>query len=182
MEARNFAKAATNPISRDRIAQATGGDHAHPACFAGRQWQTAESKITAVEGFSLGANPVKFRPLAQSDRTRIRVTQRLSLGMTGEMNLDTLRQEALTSDLAAAGKGRATGLGFHASPKAMLLLARALGRLVSAFHRIKSKGTGKYLSGRLTCQCRKWGILTPEDTESSEEWLKTLKSIVPARR
>jgi hypothetical protein len=43
-----------------------------------------------------------------------------------EVDLDTHWQEALASALAAAGKNRATVLGFHAGTKSKLLLARAL--------------------------------------------------------
>ena len=54
------------------------------------------------------------------------------------MNFDTLRQEALASPLAAAVQGGASGLGRHARAETKLLLARAFGRLVGAFHKIRS--------------------------------------------
>ena len=51
------------------------------------------------------------------------------------MNFDTLRQEALASMLAASAQYCASGLGRHARTETKLLLARALGRLVGAFHK-----------------------------------------------
>ena len=54
------------------------------------------------------------------------------------MNFDTLRQETLASPLAAAVQGGASGLGRHARAETKLLLARAFGRLVGAFHKIRS--------------------------------------------
>lgn len=58
--------------------------------------------------------------------------------MAGKVDFDTLRQETLASPLAAAVQGCAARLGFHARAEPKLLLARAFGRLVSAFHRIRS--------------------------------------------
>lgn len=60
---------------------------------------------------------------------------RLRLGVPGEMNLHALRQQPLAATLAAAGKDGAAVLGLHACAEAELLLARPLGRLVSAFHK-----------------------------------------------
>jgi len=54
------------------------------------------------------------------------------------MNFDTLRQEALASPLAAAVQGGASGLGRHARAETKLLLSRAFGRLVGAFHKKRS--------------------------------------------
>jgi hypothetical protein len=55
--------------------------------------------------------------------------------MAGEMNLDTHWQETLAAALAAAGENRTPVLGFHACAESELLLARALGWLVCAFHK-----------------------------------------------
>ena len=120
--------------------------------------EASHTNKAPVESFTLQTDAFELRPLPQTGGSRKKVAQGLGLGVASERNLHALGQEALTSDLAAAGKNRAAGFGFHASPKAVLLLARALGRLVSAFHRIKSKGTGEYLSGRFACQCGKWGF------------------------
>ena len=57
--------------------------------------------------------------------------------MAGEVDFDTLRQEPFTTTLAAALQDGTARLGFHAGAEAELLLARALGRLISAFHRNK---------------------------------------------
>ncbi len=42
--------------------------------------------------------------------------------MTGEMNLDALRQQTFPAPLAPASQGCASALGFHPGTKAMLLL------------------------------------------------------------
>ena len=63
---------------------------------------------------------------------------RSGFGVAGKMNFDTLRQETLASPLAAAVQGGASGLGRHSRTETKLLLARALGRLVGAFHKIRS--------------------------------------------
>ena len=55
--------------------------------------------------------------------------------MAGKVNFDTLREEAFASPLAAAVQGGASGLGRHARAETKLLLARAFGRLVGAFHK-----------------------------------------------
>lgn len=55
--------------------------------------------------------------------------------MALEVNLDALWQEALATALTAAGKDGPAFLRLHAFAKAKLLFARALGRLIGAFHR-----------------------------------------------
>jgi len=59
-------------------------------------------------------------------------------GVAGKVDFDTLRKEALASTLAAAAQNGAARLGFHPGAEPKLLLARALGRLVGAFHKIGS--------------------------------------------
>lgn len=63
-------------------------------------------------------------------------------GVAGKVNFDTLRQEALASPLAAAVQCGAPGLGRHARSETKLLLARPFGRLVGAFHKIRSVEPG----------------------------------------
>jgi len=60
---------------------------------------------------------------------------RSGFGVAGKMDFDTLREEALASPLAAAVQSGAPGLGRHARAETKLLLARAFGRLVGAFHK-----------------------------------------------
>ena len=60
--------------------------------------------------------------------------------MAGEVDFNTLWQEAFASALAAAAQCLPARLGFHARAEPKLLLARALGRLVSAFHRNRISG------------------------------------------
>lgn len=55
--------------------------------------------------------------------------------MPGEVDLDALWHQTLATALAAACENGAATLGFHACAETELLLARPLGRLVSAFHK-----------------------------------------------
>ena len=59
----------------------------------------------------------------------------LSLGMAREMNFDALRQEALASTLAAAGKNCPSAFGLHAGTESELLFPRAFRWLIGAFHK-----------------------------------------------
>lgn len=58
--------------------------------------------------------------------------------MAGEVDFDTLWQETFASPLAAAVQCLTARLGLHARAEPKLTLARALGRLVCAFHKIGS--------------------------------------------
>jgi hypothetical protein len=51
------------------------------------------------------------------------------------MEFDAFRQQTFATALASAGERGAAGLGFHAGAEAVLAFARALGWLVSAFHK-----------------------------------------------
>jgi hypothetical protein len=53
------------------------------------------------------------------------------------MSLHAFWQQAFAAALPAARKNRAAAFGFHAGAKTMLAFARSLGRLVSAFHKLK---------------------------------------------
>ena len=55
-------------------------------------------------------------------------------GVTLEVQLGTLRNETLTTLLAATADDVATGFGCHAGAESVLLLAAALGWLEGAFH------------------------------------------------
>jgi hypothetical protein len=63
----------------------------------------------------------------------------LRLGVPRVMQLDALRQEAFAAALAATGESGASTLAFHAGAKSVLTFARALGRLVSAFHKTEKQ-------------------------------------------
>jgi hypothetical protein len=78
-------------------------------------------RATATEGVAFGA---------------------LRLGVAGVVNLNALRQEALTATLATAGKDGATALGLHTGTETELAFAGPLGRLIGAFHIRKSSGVG----------------------------------------
>ena len=54
--------------------------------------------------------------------------------MAGEMHLNTLGQQPLAAALTTARKDGSAVFSFHTGAEAKLLLARALGWLVSAFH------------------------------------------------
>lgn len=56
--------------------------------------------------------------------------------MSCEVDFDTFREKPLAAVTTAAAQDGAAGLGLHAGAEAELLFARALGRLVSAFHKI----------------------------------------------
>ena len=58
----------------------------------------------------------------------------LGLGVSGEVDFDTFREKPLAAVTAAAAQDGAAGPGLHAGAEAELLFARALGRLVCAFH------------------------------------------------
>lgn len=57
--------------------------------------------------------------------------------MSGEVDLDTFWKQAFAALAAAAVQDGPTGFGLHTGAETELLLARALGRLVSAFHSLK---------------------------------------------
>jgi hypothetical protein len=58
------------------------------------------------------------------------------LGVSGEVDFDTFREKPFAAMTAAAAQDGAACLGLHAGAEAELLFARALGRLVCAFHKI----------------------------------------------
>ena len=57
----------------------------------------------------------------------------LSLGVAGEVNLNTLRQQAFTPALTTTGQDGAAAFGLHPSAEAELLFTCPLGRLICAF-------------------------------------------------
>lgn len=79
----------------------------------------------------------------------------LRLGMACVVNINAHGHQTLASALAATGENGAATLGFHACAETELVLARPLGRLVSAFHRTLllqvEKGSELYRLPRL-CQ------------------------------
>ena len=83
----------------------------------------------------------------------------LGLGMALEMDFNALGQQPLAATLTAAGKDCPAVFGFHTGAEAKLLLARALGWLVSAFH-----SACKFLkkSGNLSGWLRLVNSLKPE--------------------
>lgn len=58
------------------------------------------------------------------------------LSVSGEVDFDTFREKPLAAVTTAAAQDGAAGLGLHAGAEAELLFARALGRLVCAFHKL----------------------------------------------
>lgn len=60
--------------------------------------------------------------------------------MSCEVDLDTFWKQAFAAMAAAAVQDGPTGFGLHTGAETELLLARALGRLISAFHNLKSGG------------------------------------------
>lgn len=76
---------------------------------------------------------------AQLEAVAIRA---LRLGVPGVMNLNTLRQEALTTALTTAGENRTTTLGLHTGSETELAFTGPLGRLIGAFHIPKVSGMG----------------------------------------
>lgn len=131
----DLPQATADAVSNHRSAHSTSGNNADTAFAIGRRKKAPHANEASVKGFPFQTDSLKLRPLAQSGGSRKGVAQRLGLGVTREVNFHALWQETLATNLAATGKNSASGLGFHASPKAVLLLARALGWLVSAFHR-----------------------------------------------
>lgn len=67
-------------------------------------------------------------------------------GVAGVVDLDTLRQEAFATALAAAAQCGTAGLGRHAGAKTKLPLARPLRGLVGAFHKFGLVGGRDYPS------------------------------------
>ena len=60
--------------------------------------------------------------------------------MSCEVDLDTFWKQAFAAMATAAIQDGPTGFGLHTGAKTELLLARALGRLISAFHNLKIGG------------------------------------------
>jgi hypothetical protein len=59
--------------------------------------------------------------------------------MAGEVDFDTLRQEALTTTLPTAAQDSAAAFGLHTGAETKLLFARALAGLIGAFHKNLAK-------------------------------------------
>jgi len=55
------------------------------------------------------------------------------------MSLDTFRQQAFAPTLPPPRERGASGFGLHAGAKSMLAFARALGWLISAFHKTEKR-------------------------------------------
>lgn len=60
--------------------------------------------------------------------------------MSCEVDLDTFWKQAFAAMATATVQYGPAGFGLHAGAKTELLLARALGRLVSAFHNLEIGG------------------------------------------
>jgi hypothetical protein len=58
-------------------------------------------------------------------------------GVSCEVDLDTFWKQAFAAMATAAVQDGPTGFGLHTGAETELLLARALGRLISAFHILK---------------------------------------------
>ena len=104
--------------------------------FSWQRTATLSSRLCATRPFS------RTREYSQPSRRRASLGKRSrfrsGFGVAGKMNFDTLRQETLASPLATTAQNCAAGLGRHARAETKLLLARAFGRLVGAFHKKRS--------------------------------------------
>ena len=108
----------------------------------------AAAPLSKSKRASLNSRPWATRPFSRTMTNSLPSRRRASfgnpnllssgLGVAGKMNFNPLRQKALASPLTAAVQGCAAGLGRHARAETKLLLARAFGRLVGAFHKIRS--------------------------------------------
>ncbi len=104
--------------------------------FSRQRTATLRSRPCATRPFS------RTREYSQPSRRRASLGKRSlfrsGFGVAGKMDFDTLRQKALASPLATTAQNGAAGLGRHARAETKLLLARAFGRLVGAFHKMRS--------------------------------------------
>lgn len=85
----------------------------------------------------LPCSRTRVNSLLLLSRTDLGNRQRTGSGlrMSCEVDFDTFREQAFAPVAAAAVQNSPAGLGLHAGAETELLLARALGRLVCAFHK-----------------------------------------------
>ena len=87
-----------------------------------------------ASGVPIWENGVALQRLKPEADSSSDVPAILGLRVAGEMHFHALGQQALTAALATARKDRPAVFSFHTCAEAKLLLARALGWLVSTFH------------------------------------------------
>lgn len=88
------------------------------------------------EDFPFSRTLRKSRLLRRREDFGKRRRSRSGLGVSCEVDFDTFREKPLAAVTTAAAQDGAAGLGLHAGAEAELLFARALGRLVCAFHKL----------------------------------------------
>lgn len=98
--------------------------------------RTPRRSSRPCEDFPLSRTLRKSRLLRRRAVFGKRSRARSGLGVSGEVDFDTFREKPLAAVTAAAAQDGAAGPGLHAGAEAELLFARALGRLVCAFHKI----------------------------------------------
>jgi len=149
--AKDLAHTSAQAISLHSSADSAGRDNSHAGWrrgVFGRPLQHAHTQPAALDHSPLGAHCEKFTGLAQPrgggkafQGKRLDhecgEPEELRLGVTGEVDFDALREKALATASAAAVEDGAAILGGHPSAEAELLLARALGRLIRAFHKLE---------------------------------------------
>src|SRR5437870_2649539 len=84
-----------------------------------------------------GATNFEFRISDHESRISNFESRKSSLRVPRVMPLHALWQQSFPSALAPAGERGAAAFGFHACAKTVLVFARAFGRLVSAFHKVR---------------------------------------------
>ena len=103
---------------------------------AAESLRTPRRSSRPCEDFPLSRTLRKSRLLRRRAVFGKRSRARSGLGVSGEVDFDTFREKPLAAVTAAAAQDGAAGPGLHAGAEAELLFARALGRLVCAFHKI----------------------------------------------
>ena len=161
MLADNFSKSAAEEISGDGFTCLFGGNEAKTAIGGSLTHKFSQNKILSGSRLSLNTDDLKLAPLAHAPFTgqlhdlygypkpkgedppimRAKtdllgiVLHRVAL----EVDLGTLRKEALATFTTAAFDDAASSFGCHAGTETVLLLAGALGRLVCHFHGRREK-------------------------------------------
>ena len=103
---------------------------------AAESLRTPRRSSRPCEDFPFSRTLRKSRLLRRRAVFGKRSRARSGLGVSGEVDFDTFREKPFAAVTAAAAQDGSAGLGLHAGAEAELLFARALGRLVCAFHKI----------------------------------------------
>ena len=180
-EAHQLAQAAANQVAHHGTPDAAGCNESDAGLRGGLvrrgNRRNANNHQLAMDGNAMALEVLKLRRAPEPDRLwepethrweRIRMNAgrsaqleavasgALRLGVPGVMNLDALRQEALTTALTAAGENRTTTLGLHTGSETELAFAGPLGRLIGAFHIPKVVRSG--WKKRRNCSGALWAV------------------------